>query len=178
MDDLKFKGMAFLVKTNKPCHIYSIADNLFSSILKEQKETGMSLCVVLDERPFPNEEFLSVTLLNGVEKNVFSHYVSDTTGKNYTGLTNRNIIADTNNIFHEPQTCFRIVFDCDLKKIPNNKEFNQSYDLQGNWVEIFNFYKKFNLSIPQLNGQKFFPVDVVFKDQTLTEISYIKYNLK
>lgn len=170
MDDLKFKGMAFLVKTNKPCHIYSIADNFFYSVIKEQKETGMSLCVVLDERPFPNESYITTNFLRGVEKHNFSHCLSGENAGDYRGW-----LVDTENFMNAPQDCFRIVFDCDFTSV---KEFNQSYDLQGNWVEIFNFYKKFNLSIPQLNGQKFFPVDVVFKDQTLTEISYIKYNLK
>lgn len=169
-NQVKVSGMAFLVNTEEPCNIYSIGETLFSSPVTESKETGSNLYVVIDERPCEGDYFLIPDGTFGV----ILHKCIGIKEKNTKNSYFNGFILNEKNLMYTPNNCFRVVASSSI----SDKFPVVNYDMIGDWVDIYRFHKRFGLNMTKFNNQPFVSVDVVFKDQTLIDISSMELNLK
>jgi hypothetical protein len=169
-NQVKFSGMAFLVDTDEPCNIYSIGETLFSSPVTEPKDTGRNLYVVMDERPFKGDYFL----IPDDKFGVILHKCIGEKEKDSRNSYFNGFILNENNLMYTPNTCYRVVASSSISdKLPV-----VNLDMITDWVDIYRFHKRFGLNMTKLNNQPLISVDVIFKDQTLTDVSSMELNLK
>lgn len=169
-NQIKVIGMSFLVNTEEPCNIYSIEETLFSSLVIEVKETGKNLYVVIDERPFEGDYFLIPDDKFGVILHKCTGIKEqDTKNSYYNGF-----ILNENNLMYTPKTCYRVVASSSISdKLPVT-----NYDMISDWVDIYRLSKIFGLNMAKFKNQPFVSVDIVFKDQTLTDILSMDFILQ